>query len=141
MSGSGRYEVEAEHAPKALGPYSQAVALGGSRLLFVSGQIGIDPETGELVEGGVKAQTEQSVRNIGAIVRAAGTNGASIVKTTIYLANIDDFAAVNEAYRETIGAPYPARSCVGGCSLPKGALVEIEAIALLEDSSLEAERT
>jgi len=137
MSTSGRYEVRSEDAPKALGPYNQAVGLKGYPLLFVSGQIGIDPETGELVDGGVKGQTGQAIRNIRAILRAAGRDGASIVKTTIYLADIDDFTAMNEAYGEAIGSPYPARSCVGGCRLPKGALVEIEAIALLEDLRFE----
>lgn len=133
MATSGRYEVKAEDAPRALGPYNQAVGLKGSPFLFVSGQIGIDPETGELVDGGVKAETGRAIRNIKAILRAVGGNGASIVKTTIYLASIDDFAAMNEAYGEAIGSPYPARSCIGGCSLPKQALVEIEAIALVED--------
>jgi 2-iminobutanoate/2-iminopropanoate deaminase len=131
MSVSGRYEVMAEDAPKALGPYSQAVGLDLSSLLFVSGQIGLDPQTGRLADGGIKGQTRQAISNIKAILRAAGPGGASIVKTTIYLSNIEDFAAMNEAYGEAIGTPYPARSCVGGCSLPRGALVEIEAIALV----------
>lgn len=133
MSASGKYEVRTEDAPQALGPYNQAVGLTGPGLLFVSGQIGLDPRTGELAVGGIRGETEQCIRNIKGILRAAGGDGASIVKTTIYLANIDDFAAMNEVYAERIGAPYPARSCIGGCDLPKGALVEIEAIAVLEE--------
>jgi 2-iminobutanoate/2-iminopropanoate deaminase len=132
MSNSGRYEVKTKDAPKVLGPYSQAVGLAAQRLLFTSGQIGIDPGTGELVAGGIRAQTERCIGNIKAILRAVGGDEVSIVKTTIYLARIEDFPAMNEVYAETIGSPFPARSCVGGCDLPKGALVEIEAIAVLE---------
>jgi 2-iminobutanoate/2-iminopropanoate deaminase len=133
MYAVGRYEIRTENAPKALGPYNQAVGLAGARLLFVSGQIGIDPGNGELVGGGIRQQTKQCIRNIRAILGAAGDGAVSIVKTTIYLADIGDFPAMNEAYAETVEPPYPARSCVGGCELPKGALVEIEAIAVLED--------
>ena len=132
MSTSRKYEVTTDDAPKALGPYNQAVGLTVQRLLFVSGQIGIDPGTGELVAGGVKGQTEQCIRNIKGILKAAG-GGSSIVKTTIYLAKIEDFPVMNEAYAAAIGSPYPARSCIGGCRLPREALVEIEAIAVLED--------
>ncbi len=133
MPASRKYEVKTEDAPRALGPYNQAVGLTIPGLLFVSGQIGIDPGTGELVGGGIRGQTEQCIRNIEGILKAAGGDGVSIVKTTIYLAKIEDFPAMNEAYAEMIGSPYPARSCVGGCELPRGALVEIEAIAALED--------
>jgi 2-iminobutanoate/2-iminopropanoate deaminase len=133
MSASARYEVSTKDAPQALGPYNQAIGLSGQRLVFVSGQIGIDPDTGELAQGGVKSETRQSIRNIKAILAAACDKGSSIVKTTIYLADIGDFAAMNEVYGDAIGAPYPARSCVGGCSLPRGALVEIEAVALMEE--------
>jgi 2-iminobutanoate/2-iminopropanoate deaminase len=133
MRDSTRYEVSTGDAPKALGPYNQAIGLERQRLLFVSGQIGIDPETGELEAGGVGQQTQRCIRNIRGILRAAGGDRATIVKTTIYLADIEDFSAMNEAYADAIGSPCPARSCIGGCSLPKGALVEIEAIAALED--------
>jgi 2-iminobutanoate/2-iminopropanoate deaminase len=132
MPASGKYEVRTGDAPEALGPYNQGIALGVPPLLFVSGQLGIDPATGELAPGGIKAQTAQCVSNIRSIVGAAAGGAASIVKTTIYLARIEDFPAMNEAYGEAIGSPYPARSCVGGCDLPRGALVEIEAIAALE---------
>ncbi len=133
MSVSRKYEVRTEDAPKALGPYNQAVGLTVPRFLFVSGQIGIDPGTGELVAGGIRGQTEQCIMNVKGILKAAGGDGTSIVKTTIYMAKIEDFPAMNEVYAETIESPYPARSCVGGCRLPRGALVEIEAIAVLED--------
>jgi 2-iminobutanoate/2-iminopropanoate deaminase len=133
MPASRKYEVRTEDAPEALGPYNQAVGLTGPRLLFISGQIGIDPRTAELAPGGIKAQTEQCIRNIEGILKAAGGDKTSIVKTTIYLGKIEDFPVMNEAYATAIGSPYPARSCIGGCRLPREALVEIEAIAVLED--------
>jgi 2-iminobutanoate/2-iminopropanoate deaminase len=133
MSGSARYEIRSQDAPEALGPYNQGVVTSASKLLFISGQIGIDPATGDLVGGGVARQTEQCIGNILAIVRSAGGSSRSIVKTTIYLAKIEDFSDMNGAYAKATGAPYPARSCVGGCDLPKGALVEIEAVAALEE--------
>jgi 2-iminobutanoate/2-iminopropanoate deaminase len=133
MSDSGRYEVRTDDAPKALGPYNQAIVLQRQRLVFVSGQIGIDPDTGEMAAGGVKGQTIQCVKNIERILGAAGGDRFSVVKTTIFLADLEDFPAMNDAYAEAVGAPYPARSCIGGCDLPKGALVEIEAIAALGD--------
>jgi 2-iminobutanoate/2-iminopropanoate deaminase len=100
--------------------------------LFVSGQIGIDGESGNLVADRVEGQTEQCLKNLLAIVQAAGGSRKSIVKTTVYLRRIEDFPALNTAYAAFFEAPYPARSCVAGCDLPKGALVEIEAIALIE---------
>ena len=133
MSVSNRYEIETEGAPKALGPYNQAVGLTAAGLLFISGQLGIDPATGDLVSGDVGEQTWRCIENIVAILEAAGGGRESIVKTTIYLARIEDFPAMNEAYSKAIGKPYPARACIGGCDLPKGALVEIEAIAALEE--------
>jgi 2-iminobutanoate/2-iminopropanoate deaminase len=132
MSKSARFEIKADDAPKALGPYNQAVAVSGVRVVFVSGQIGIDPAGGGLVPGGIRRETEQCLRNIQAIVRAAGGGMDAIVKMTIYLANIEDFADMNDVYAAELGDPFPARSCVAGCDLPKGALVEIEAIAALE---------
>jgi 2-iminobutanoate/2-iminopropanoate deaminase len=129
MSDEARYEVKTDDAPAALGPYNQGVCLAASGLVFVSGQIGTDPATGELASGGVKGQTEQCIKNMLAIVRAAGGDEKSIAKTTVYLASIEDFPAMNEVYSRMLGSPYPARSCLGGCNLPRGALVEIEAVA------------
>ena len=113
-------------APGALGPYSQAIAADG--LVFCSGQLGLDPATGELVEG-VEAQADRALRNLGAVLDAAGLAWADVLKTTIFLADIGDFAAVNAVYGTYMPDPPPARSTVAVKTLPKGALVEIEAIA------------
>lgn len=125
---SGRRPVETDSAPGAIGPYSQAIAGGG--LVFTAGQIGIDPETGELVAGGVAAQAERAMRNLAAILDAAGTAFDRVVKTTIYLTEMTDYAAVNEVYGRHLPPPFPARSAVAVQALPKGALVEIECVAL-----------
>ncbi len=114
-------------APAAIGPYSQAIRVGN--LVFCSGQLPIDPATGTFPEGGIEAQTRQSLRNVAAILQAAGTDLAHAVKTTVMLASMDDFAAMNTVYAEAFTAPYPARSAVAVKSLPKGALVEIEVVA------------
>lgn len=119
--------ISTKKAPAAVGPYSQAVKAG--KLLFVSGQIPLDPETGELVAGDVKAAAERSLENIGAILKKAGSSFNDVVKTTVFIKNIDDFAAVNEVYAKYFKADMPARSCVE-VKLPKDALVEIEVIAL-----------
>ena len=113
-------------APGAIGPYSQAIAVDG--LVFCSGQLGIEPVTGELVEG-VEAQTERALRNAAAVLDAAGLTMADAVKTTIFLADIDDFAAVNAVYARHMPDPPPARSTVGVAALPKGGRVEIEVVA------------
>ena len=113
-------------APKAIGPYSQAV--GTEALLYTSGQLGIDPATGKLVEG-VEAQAQQAMRNLGAILEARGLGYGNIVKTTIFLANMADFAAVNTVYAGYFSGDFPARSCVQVAALPLGGLVEIECIA------------
>lgn len=118
------YSTEA--APAAIGPYSQAVGTG--RLVLCSGQLGTDPSTGELTAG-VEAQTERALRNIGAVLAAAGLGYANVVKTTIFLVDIADFATVNAVYATFFDAPYPARSTVGVASLPRGARIEIEALA------------
>ena len=124
-----RETVHTTAAPAAIGPYSQAIAAG--QLVFTAGQIALDPTTGELAEGGVDAQTRQVMANIAAILAAAGASFADVVKTTIYLVSMDDFAAVNAVYGESFeGGPAPARSTVGVAALPRGARVEIEAIAL-----------
>lgn len=115
-------------APAAIGPYSQAID-SGPGLVFVSGQLPIDPATGAFPEGGVKEQTRQSLLNAGAILSSAGLSLANVVKTTVFLADMADFAAMNEVYASFFAAPFPARSAVAVKSLPKGALVEIECIA------------
>jgi len=113
-------------APTAIGPYSQAIAIDG--LVFCSGQLGLDPATGVLVEG-VEAQAERSMQNLTAVLEAAGLTMADVVKTTIFLADMADFAAVNAVYGRFMPDPPPARSTVAVAALPKGGLVEIEAIA------------
>ena len=113
-------------APAAIGPYSQAIAIDG--LLFCSGQLGLDPATGALVEG-VEAQAERSMRNLAAVLEAAGLTMADVVKTTIFLVDMADFAAVNAVYGRFMPDPPPARSTVAVAALPKSGLVEIEAIA------------
>jgi 2-iminobutanoate/2-iminopropanoate deaminase len=115
-------------APAAIGPYSQAI--GGDRFVFCSGQVGIDPATGELVEGGLAAQAERVLRNLGAVLDAAGASYADIVKTTCFLVDMADFAAFNEVYARFMPDPPPARSTFAVAALPRGALVEVEAIAL-----------
>lgn len=120
--------IQTDKAPAAIGPYSQAID-SGAGLVFVSGQLPIDPATGAFPEGGVKEQTRQSLTNAKAILEAAGLGLDKVVKTTVFLADMADFAAMNEVYSQFFGAPYPARSAVAVKTLPKGALVEIECIA------------
>ena len=115
-------------APRPVGPYSQAVRAGS--LLFVAGQIPVDPATGTMPQG-IRDQTAQSLRNLRAILAAAGAGLGDVVKTTVFLANLDDFPAMNEVYGEFFGEEPPARACVEVSRLPKGALVEIEAVAFL----------
>lgn len=121
------------HAPAPVGPYSQAVVVPigeGKRMMFCSGQIALDPATGVLVEGDVAAQTRQVLENLGAVLAAAGASYADVVRTTIFLADMDDFATVNGIYAERFTAAPPARSTVQAAKLPKAALVEIDAIAV-----------
>lgn len=120
--------IASENAPAALGPYSAGIAAGN--LAFLSGQLGLDPSTGELADG-VVAQAEQALKNIEALLTAAGATFGNVVKTTVFLADIADFDAVNEAYAARFTEPYPARSAVQLAALPKGALVEIECIVAL----------
>lgn len=119
--------IATTNAPAAIGPYSQAVEING--LIFLSGQLPVDPATGEFPAGGIKEQTEQSFKNIKAILTEAGLTTDNIVKTTVLLANIADFASMNEVYADQFGATFPARSAFAVKDLPKGALVEIEVIA------------
>jgi len=119
--------ISTKQAPAAIGPYSQAIRV--SNLVYTSGQIPIDPATGAFVEGGIKEQTRQSLTNIKAILQEAGLSMANVVKTTVFLADMNDFADMNSVYADFFAEPYPARSAVAVKTLPKGALVEIEVIA------------
>lgn len=123
--------IHTTNAPPAIGPYSQAAKSG--RLLFCSGQIALDPETGTLVEQDVAAQTRRALDNLGAVLSAGGATWAEVVKTTIYLTNLGDFTTVNEIYAEYVGETPPARATVQVAALPKGAAVEIDAIACIAD--------
>jgi len=119
--------VATSGAPRAIGPYSQALRAGG--FLFTAGQVGFDPTTGELVDGGIAEQTRQVLQNIRAILEAGGSGLAQVVKTTVFLVDMADFGAMNEVYAEAFGAHRPARSTVAVAALPRGARVEIEAVA------------
>ena len=119
--------ISTNNAPAAIGPYSQAIEAGG--LVFASGQLPINPSTGTFPEGGIKEQTRQSILNAEAILKEAGCSLANVVKTTVLLADIADFAAMNEVYASFFSEPFPARSAFAVRDLPKGALVEIEMIA------------
>jgi len=119
--------ISTKKAPAAIGPYSQAIQVGN--LLYTSGQIPVDPATGAFVEGGVKEQTRQSLTNVKAILEEAGLQMSNVVKTTVFMADMNDFADMNAVYAEFFYEPYPARSAVAVKTLPKGALVEIEVIA------------
>src|ERR1700687_6108319 len=119
--------ISTEQAPKAIGPYSQAVVAGN--LVFTSGQIPLDPKTQQLVEGDIKAQTERVMQNLAAVLEAAGVGCSDVVKPSIFVADLGDFAAVNEIYGKRFPANPPARSTVQVAALPKGARVEIELIA------------
>ena len=117
-----------DKAPAAIGPYSQAID-SGAGLVFLSGQLPIDPATGAFPDGGIQAQTRQAILNVQAILQEAGLSLANVVKTTVFLADMGDFAAMNEVYAQFFVQPFPARSAVAVKTVPKGALVEIECIA------------
>lgn len=119
--------IATNNAPAAIGPYSQAVEVNG--MIYLSGQLPVDPATGEFPSGGIKEQTEQSFKNIKAILAEAGLTTESIIKTTVLLANISDFVTMNEVYAKQFEGTFPARSAFAVKNLPKGALVEIEVIA------------
>ncbi len=121
--------ISTNNAPAAIGPYSQAIEVNG--FVYASGQLPIDPATGVFPEGGIKEQTTQSIKNAQKILEAAGTDLKHVVKTTVYLANMSDFAAMNEVYSQFFSEPFPARSAVAVKDLPKGALVEVEVLAAL----------
>ena len=125
------HSFSTEKAPAAIGPYSQGVVVNG--LLFASGQIALSPETGELVGSTIEEQAEQVMKNVGALLTAAGTDFDHVVKTTCFLEDIADFAKFNAVYAKSFGEKLPARSAVGIDKLPKGALIEVEVIASVED--------
>jgi 2-iminobutanoate/2-iminopropanoate deaminase len=125
--------VRTAEAPAAIGPYSQAVTVqvGDKRMIFTSGQVALDPKSGAMIEGGVEAQTRQVIANLEAVLTAAGAGFEHVVKTTIFLASMDDFAKVNAIYGERFATDPPARSTVQAARLPRDAKVEIEAVALI----------
>lgn len=123
-----KFPISTTDAPRAIGPYSQGVKAGG--FVFVSGQVAIDPATNKLIEGDIRTQTERVLKNVSAILDAAGTSMDQVVKTTVFLKNMDDFVPMNEVYATFFPAEPPARATVEASKLPKDMLVEIEAIAL-----------
>jgi 2-iminobutanoate/2-iminopropanoate deaminase len=122
-----RKHVDSAEAPKPIGPYSQAVVAGG--FMFVSGQIPLDPRTNELVEGGIEAQTEQVLKNLMAVLKEAKMGPENVVKTTVFLSDLKDFAKMNEVYARYLGKEPPARSTIQAAGLPRGARVEIDVVA------------
>ncbi len=120
-------QISTQNAPAAIGHYSQAIEVNG--FVYASGQLPIDPATGAFPEGGVKEQTRQSILNVKAILEEAGLALSNVVKTTVYLADMGDFAAMNEVYSQFFAQPFPARSAIAVKALPKGALVEVEVVA------------
>ncbi|MGZ4889028.1 MAG: RidA family protein [Candidatus Angelobacter sp.] len=128
MSGFTRDVVSTPNAPQAIGPYSQAIKANG--FIFISGQIPIDPATGKLIEGGIEAQTEQVLKNLSAVLQAAGSSWEKVVKTTVFLKNMSEFGQMNEVYGKTCKNAPPARSTVEAARLPKDVAVEIDVIAL-----------
>ncbi|XP_029359369.1 2-iminobutanoate/2-iminopropanoate deaminase [Echeneis naucrates] len=121
--------ISTAKAPAAIGPYSQAVVV--NKMMYISGQLGMDPASGQLVEGGIQAQTTQALVNMGEILKAAGCSYENVVKTTVLLADMNDFSKVNDVYTQFFSTNYPARAAYQVAALPRGGLVEIEAIAVL----------
>ena len=122
--------IKTDNAPKAIGPYSVGIKWGD--FVFASGQLGINPETGEIVQGGVQAETRQALKNLDAVLASSGLSLDNVVKTTVFLNDINDFLKMNEVYSEFFTGNFPARSAVQAAALPKGGLVEIEAIAITD---------
>jgi 2-iminobutanoate/2-iminopropanoate deaminase len=131
--GGVKTAISSPDAPKAIGPYSSALRAGD--WLFISGQVPFDPVSGQLIDGDIAAQTHRVLDNIGALVSAAGLTLADIVRTTVFLADMNDFAAMNDVYRTYFSEPYPARSTVQAARLPRDARIEIDAIALRTSNS------
>ena len=125
----GHEAIQTSNAPAAIGPYSQAVAFKPGAMVFLSGQIPLDPATMEMVQGDIRVQTSQVLKNMGAVLEAAGLTPENVVRTTVFLTDLNDFAVLNEVYGEFFGAAPPARSTIQVAALPKGAAVEIDAIA------------
>ena len=128
--------LHVEDAPKAIGPYSQAQVVrlhGGQKLLYSSGQVGLDPKTGDLVPGGIQAETRRAIQNLANVLRGANLTLADVVKTTVFLADMGDFSAMNEIYGQAFGATPPARTTIAAAGLPKNARVEIECVAVGRD--------
>ncbi|HEY5984647.1 MAG TPA: RidA family protein [Anaerolineales bacterium] len=132
MTSAGRWIVHTDRAPKAIGPYSQAIR--ADTMVFTAGQIGLNPATMEIVEGGIGAQTRQVLTNLKSVLEASDSGLDLVVKTTVFLKDMNDFAAMNAVYAEFLGQNSPARSTVAAAALPKGALVEIEAVALVKQA-------
>jgi len=131
-----RSPLQVEDAPKAIGPYVQAQVVrlhGGQKLVYTSGQVGLDPVKGELVAGGIKPETRRVLENLAAVLRGAGLTLADVVKTTVYIADMQDFAAMNEVYGEAFGGSPPARTTIAAAGLPRNARVEIECVAVGRD--------
>ena len=126
-----KQSIKTDNAPAAIGPYSQAIKAGG--FVFVSGQIPIDPATGEFVAGGIAEQTERVLKNLAAVLEAAGSSLDQVVKTTVFLADMKEFAGMNEVYARFFSGPPPARATVAAAGLPRDARVEIEAVALVSE--------
>lgn len=124
-----RYPISTNNAPKAIGPYEQAIKVGD--FVYTAGQIPLDPKTGNFVEGNITAQTRQVLENLKAVLEAAGSSVDRVVKATVFLKNMADFAAMNEVYAQYLGSAKPARSTVAVAELPRGALVEIDLVALV----------
>lgn len=124
-----KQKIATSEAPAAVGPYSQAIVAG--QTAYCAGQIPLDPATGELVEGDVSVQTDRVLRNLTAVLKAAGAETSHVVKTTVFLTDLANFPAMNEVYARYFSEPFPARSTIGVAALPKGAAVEIEAVAVL----------
>ena len=131
MSAPDRERIQTDNAPAAIGPYSQAIKAGG--FVFVSGQIPIDPQTGEFVPGGIAEQTRQVLKNLAAVLEAAGSSLDRVVKTTVFLADMKEFSGMNEVYATFFSSPPPARATVAAAGLPRDARVEIEAVALASE--------
>ena len=124
--------ISTDHAPKAIGPYSQAIETTGVRTVYCSGQIPLDPATGELVSGGIEEQTSRVLENLSAVLAAAGAGFQHVVKTTVFLVDLGDFPKLNEVYGRAFPQSPPARSTIQVAALPRGAKVEIEAVAVLD---------
>jgi 2-iminobutanoate/2-iminopropanoate deaminase len=128
--------LQVEDAPKAIGPYTQAQVVrlhGGQKLVYSSGQVGLDPKTGDLVPGGIQAETRRALQNLANVLRGANLSLADVVKTTVFLVDMADFSAMNEVYEQAFGASPPARTTVAAAGLPKNARVEIECVAVGRD--------